>query len=109
MTTASLFNDFYSLAAPVPAGPAPAGIKRIVIVGRSSAAAIRCFPGTRSWPAWESSPTRRSCAPRARRKYGMAEIDNLITRSAGNYPDHKSALARIAPRRREPGLQIYFW
>jgi hypothetical protein len=39
----------------------------------------------------------------------MAEIDNLITRSAGNYPDHKSALARIAPRRREPGLQIYFW
>jgi len=39
----------------------------------------------------------------------MAEIDNLIERSAGNYPEHKSVLARIPPRRRQPALQAYFW
>jgi hypothetical protein len=39
----------------------------------------------------------------------MAEIDNLIGRSAGNYPDHKSTLARIPARRCEPALQAYFW
>jgi tryptophan 6-halogenase len=41
--------------------------------------------------------------------YDMAEIDNLLDRSAGNYPDHRDALARIAPRRTDPTLQIYFW
>jgi hypothetical protein len=42
-------------------------------------------------------------------RYRMEEIDDLIARSASNYPDHKSALARIPPRRREPALQAYFW
>jgi hypothetical protein len=42
-------------------------------------------------------------------RYRMEEIDNLIGRSAGNYPDHKSTLAHIPPRRREPALQAYFW
>jgi len=42
-------------------------------------------------------------------RYKMAEIDNLIARSAGNYPDHKSTLARIPARRPEPALQAYFW
>jgi 2-polyprenyl-6-methoxyphenol hydroxylase-like FAD-dependent oxidoreductase len=42
-------------------------------------------------------------------RYNLAEIDNLIRRSAGNYPDHKSTLTQIPPRRREPALQAYFW
>jgi len=42
-------------------------------------------------------------------RYRMEEIDNLIGRSAANYPDHKSTLAQIPPRRREPALQAYFW
>jgi len=42
-------------------------------------------------------------------RYSMEEIDNLIRRSAVNYPDHKSTLAQIPPRRREPALQAYFW
>jgi hypothetical protein len=42
-------------------------------------------------------------------RYDMAEIDNLLDRSAGNYPGHRDALARIAPRRPDPTLQIYFW
>ena len=42
-------------------------------------------------------------------RYRMEEIDNLIARSAGNYPDHRNTLAHIPPRRREPALQAYFW
>jgi hypothetical protein len=42
-------------------------------------------------------------------RYRMAEIDNLLDRSAVNYPDHAETLARIAPRRTEAALQIYFW
>ncbi|HUK01080.1 MAG TPA: tryptophan halogenase family protein [Steroidobacteraceae bacterium] len=42
-------------------------------------------------------------------RYNLEEIDDLIVRSAVNYPDHRSALERIAPRRVDPSLQIYFW
>jgi hypothetical protein len=42
-------------------------------------------------------------------RYNMAEIDNLLERSATNYPGHAVALGRIAPRRNDPTLQIYFW
>jgi len=42
-------------------------------------------------------------------RYSMAEIDNLLERSVRNFPDHAEALARIAPRRNEESLQIYFW
>jgi hypothetical protein len=42
-------------------------------------------------------------------RYPLAEIDNLLERSAANYPQHREALARIAPRRADPTLQIYFW
>ena len=41
--------------------------------------------------------------------YKMAEIDDLIRRSAGNFPDHKRTLAQIPLRRHEPALQAYFW
>jgi len=39
----------------------------------------------------------------------VAEIDNLLERSAANYPEHGEALGHIAPRRTDPSLQIYFW
>ena len=39
----------------------------------------------------------------------MAEIDDLLERSSGNYPDHREALASIAPRRTHDALQLYFW
>jgi 2-polyprenyl-6-methoxyphenol hydroxylase-like FAD-dependent oxidoreductase len=42
-------------------------------------------------------------------RYDVAEIDNLLDRSVTNYPDHAQALQRIAPRRTDPSLQIYFW
>ena len=42
-------------------------------------------------------------------RYSMAEIDNLLDRSEVNYPDHAAALGQIAPRRRDPSLQLYFW
>jgi hypothetical protein len=42
-------------------------------------------------------------------RYSVAEIDNLLERSAANYPDHAAALQRIAPRRADPSLQLYFW
>ncbi len=43
------------------------------------------------------------------RQYSMAEIDDLLGRSSGNYPDHREALTGIAPRRPQDALQLYFW
>ena len=40
---------------------------------------------------------------------GVAEIDDLLTRSARNYPDHRALLAAIPPRYRAPSLQAYYW
>src|SRR6266480_6106462 len=37
-------------------------------------------------------------------RYSMAEIDNLLERSAVNYSDHREALGSIAPRRTDPAL-----
>jgi 2-polyprenyl-6-methoxyphenol hydroxylase-like FAD-dependent oxidoreductase len=42
-------------------------------------------------------------------RYSMAEIDNLLDRSVANYRDHREALTSIAPHRKDPALQIYFW
>jgi tryptophan 6-halogenase len=41
--------------------------------------------------------------------YRMADIDNLLDRSALNYRDHREVLERIPPRRKSEGLQVYFW
>jgi 2-polyprenyl-6-methoxyphenol hydroxylase-like FAD-dependent oxidoreductase len=41
--------------------------------------------------------------------YGIAEIDNLLERSAANYRDHREVLANIPPRRNGQTLQVYFW
>ncbi|HZZ93559.1 MAG TPA: tryptophan halogenase family protein [Usitatibacter sp.] len=42
-------------------------------------------------------------------RYDMAEIDNLLERSAANFRDHREVLADIPAKSREPSLQIYFW
>jgi 2-polyprenyl-6-methoxyphenol hydroxylase-like FAD-dependent oxidoreductase len=41
--------------------------------------------------------------------YGVAEIDNLLERSAANYRDHREVLSDIPPRRKGQTLQVYFW
>ena len=41
--------------------------------------------------------------------YRMSRIDNLLDRSAANFPGHRAALAGIAPRRTDDTLQIYLW
>jgi 2-polyprenyl-6-methoxyphenol hydroxylase-like FAD-dependent oxidoreductase len=41
--------------------------------------------------------------------YGIAEIDNLLERSAANYRDHREVLGDIPPRRKGQTLQVYFW
>jgi hypothetical protein len=43
------------------------------------------------------------------RTYGIAEIDNLLERSAANYRDHREVLDNIPPRRGGQSLQVYFW
>jgi hypothetical protein len=41
--------------------------------------------------------------------YDLAEIDNLLERSALNFPDQRTLLGNIPVKRREKALQIYFW
>jgi len=42
-------------------------------------------------------------------RYRMAEVDNLLARSALNFQDHRKVLGEIPPRRKDESLQIYFW
>ena len=42
-------------------------------------------------------------------QYSLAEIGNLLSRSAMNFRDHRTLLESIPPRREEESLQIYFW
>jgi 2-polyprenyl-6-methoxyphenol hydroxylase-like FAD-dependent oxidoreductase len=49
-------------------------------------------------------------APRGEdQTFGIAEIDNLLERSAANYKDHREVLNNIPPRRSGQTLQVYFW
>jgi tryptophan 6-halogenase len=41
--------------------------------------------------------------------YRMTDIDNLLDRSAQNYPDHRACLGNIPRRRNGDSLQVYFW
>jgi hypothetical protein len=45
----------------------------------------------------------------AEARHSLAEIDNLIERSAMNYPDHRELLKCIPSRLTEPTLQAYLW
>ena len=49
------------------------------------------------------APTRKEA------RYKMSEIDNLLERSAKNFPRHRDLLAAIPEKRKEDALQIYFW
>ena len=42
-------------------------------------------------------------------RYELSEVDALLQRCAGNYLDHRAALARIPPARTPLTLQLYFW
>jgi tryptophan 6-halogenase len=41
--------------------------------------------------------------------YRMADIDDLLARSAQNFRDHRQVLENIPPRRTSDSLQVYFW
>jgi hypothetical protein len=55
-------------------------------------------------------PDSRSLRPptAAEARYNMAEIDDLLERSAANYRDHRAVLEDIPPRR-SGALQVYLW
>ncbi|TQD49724.1 tryptophan 7-halogenase [Lysobacter aestuarii] len=42
-------------------------------------------------------------------QHNLAAIENLIERSALNFPDHRGLLADIPPRPKEDALQLYLW
>ena len=42
-------------------------------------------------------------------RYDLAGIDDLIERSASNFPDHRTLLQDIPARSKAPSLQVYFW
>lgn len=42
-------------------------------------------------------------------QHDLAQIDNLLERSAMNYPDQRELLQRIPLKSREPSLQVYLW
>src|SRR5580765_93867 len=50
---------------------------------------------------------RRASAREA--QFSIAEIQNLLSRGATNFRDHRTVLQQIPPRRTEESLQIYFW
>lgn len=45
----------------------------------------------------------------AEAQHSLPAIDNLIERSAMNFPDHRTLLQAIPPRPNENALQIYMW
>lgn len=54
-------------------------------------------------------PEREKLRPANCTHYGMAEIDNLIERSALNFRDQREVLKDIPRKREENALQVYFW
>ncbi len=55
-------------------------------------------------------PAQRDLRPApAGRAYDMAEIDNLLERSALNFRDQREVLGDIPKKRKESAMQIYFW
>src|ERR1700730_2419053 len=90
------------------------------MAGKSIAAGVRQQVIGKGYPvfSWYSIMAGMGIFPDAQQlrpptpqeaRYDIAEIDNLLDRSSVNYPDHADALARIAPHRTDPALQIYFW
>ena len=48
-------------------------------------------------------------APPGKLRHDLAAIDNLLERSAANFPEHRALLANIPPRPTESSLQLYLW
>jgi hypothetical protein len=66
--------------------------------------------------SWYSLMAGMGCFPpalrapsRAEDRYDLAEIDNLLERSALNFRPQKEVVASIPAKPREKSLQIYFW
>jgi hypothetical protein len=90
------------------------------MAGKSIAPAVRQQALGKGYPvfSWYSIMAGMGIFPDAQQlrepsaeegRFSLAEIDNLLSRSCVNYPDHREALTHIAPRRTDPWLQIYFW
>ncbi len=90
------------------------------MAGKSIAPAVRQQALGKGYPvfSWYSIMAGMGIFPDAQQlrepsaeeaRFSLAEIDNLLSRSCANYPDHREALTHIAPRRADPSLQIYFW
>lgn len=90
------------------------------MAGKSIAPAVRQQALGKGYPvfSWYSIMAGMGIFPDAQQlrepspeegRFSLAEIDNLLSRSSANYPDHREALTHIAPRRTDPSLQIYFW
>ncbi|WP_329741843.1 tryptophan halogenase family protein [Dyella sp. A6] len=47
--------------------------------------------------------------PPGKLRHDLAAIDNLLERSAANFPEHRALLADIPARPRETSLQLYLW
>jgi len=62
-------------------------------------AGMGCFP----------DPQRLRPPTGSEAQFSLAEIDDLLSRCAGNYLDHREALQHIPPRRQTRALQVYFW
>jgi glycine/D-amino acid oxidase-like deaminating enzyme len=55
-------------------------------------------------------PNEKDLRPaKANGHYNMAEIDNLLQRSALNFRDQREVLSDIPRRKQESAMQIYFW
>jgi glycine/D-amino acid oxidase-like deaminating enzyme len=55
----------------------------------------------------DSKDLRPPTAQEAR--YDLSAIDDLLSRSAENYPSHRDTLAQIPPKRRAPSVLLYLW
>ena len=88
--------------------------------GRSIAAPVRQQVLGKGYPvfSWYANmagmgiyPDRKDLRPPTPQeaRYKMAEIDDLLDRSAVHYPDHRETLMGIPQRRSGESLQIYFW
>lgn len=42
-------------------------------------------------------------------RYDLTAIDDLLSRSAENYPGHRDTLEQIPPKRRAPSVLLYLW
>jgi hypothetical protein len=54
-------------------------------------------------------PQEMRPTPPGKLRHDLAAIDNLLERSAMNFPDHRALLADIPSRPRETSLQLYLW